>query len=199
MMKRIYEESTCVLSWLGQPSIVPDSSLAFDFLKEFWHLFGENIQRTAQALSPDCLSSKEHFARLLRGFKNGGALDHFAESLLGITVKKDDIVKLVSCCGYFSALQQLPDFNAKADAFCELLRRPYWTRKWILQEVSVANDGLLLCGIHSIQTLNLLVTYALLAFRVDLDIEEGRSFQGDVDEYVEKILLVKYSGECMTS
>ncbi|KAJ9606468.1 hypothetical protein H2200_009429 [Cladophialophora chaetospira] len=187
MMKGIYEKASCVLSWLGPASTNPDSDLAFDFIQDFWNLFGDEIERFARAHSPTTTSYKRLMSQLLFSFNFGKGRNYDSENLFGTTFDKESIVDILSLCDNFNALKHISQLKEKIKALHELLRRPYWTRKWILQEVSVAEDGMVSCGHRSSQILKLFVVHDFLDFRLNVEIERGKTFEDDVDEHLEMI------------
>jgi hypothetical protein len=195
MMKSIYESASCVLSWLGPTSTDPDSSLAFDLIQEFWLLFGENIHRSLQMCFPGTSSYKELMSRLLISFTVDEEIAPYSENLLGVTTKRDDIVQIISLCDNFNALKQIHNLNMKIAALHYILRQPYWTRKWILQEVSAAKDAKVLCGDRSLQILDLFVAHQFLNLRLDIEVQNGKTFENDVDEYLEETLWAVKSGK----
>ncbi|OCK75857.1 HET-domain-containing protein [Lepidopterella palustris CBS 459.81] len=51
----------------------------------------------------------------------------------------------------FDHLREDPETAEKWESFIRLMRRPWFSRRWVIQEIAMAKEGIMQCGAHSIR------------------------------------------------
>lgn len=69
-----------------------------------------------------------------------------ADTKPGESKKACDFVNTVTQFDHFDELVVDNDMTEQWDAFCSLLKRPWFSRRWIVQEIAVARGAIMYCG-----------------------------------------------------